>query len=94
MVKVVGMGTSNNVVCPCRMNSRKTRNIITNVSSSRGLVVIMGIKYNVETVVVRMDGRGSNGLLARHTFIVWNMNVKVVGKNIRMASTGRPVRVH
>lgn len=67
---------------------------MTSVNSSRGLVVIIGTKYSVVTVVVRMDACGPSGLLARHTFMVWNMNVNVVGRNITMASTGTPVRVH
>lgn len=39
-------------------------NIMTRDSTSRGLVVIGGMKYNVVRVVVRMEGRVAIRLLA------------------------------
>lgn len=93
-MEVVGSGTSSSAASRECISTRNIRNDNTSGSSNRGLVVMMGTKYNVVSVVVRMEVRGPIRLLAWHTFMVWKENVKVVGRNITIATTAMLVLSH
>lgn len=63
-MNVVGSGTRSNVGPREWMNSRNFRKASTSGSNNRGRVVMIGTKYSVVIVVVRIDVRGPIRLLA------------------------------